>query len=218
MKHLLLVSFICFSFFSSCSSTQEIPEASRPITMITYPPPPQLAPGQAEAIKAKIAALCPEGEVVRKTEEGFFSPSIDSLVEEGATAMPFLVNEYNRLYGDPTSDITRRHLLVEVSRRIASRAHLDFICWVLVRGSQTEKVTAAKSLLEFGNYGCVGALIAALDDTDREVVWRSGAALCRITGNDFGLRPEINDDDFKTAIYRWKLWYNDCYLKAFPNR
>jgi|GEM_PF-2633286 len=211
MRILGVVSFFVILSLS-CQSTVEVPESAPPLVLVKYDIP-QMPPEQVESIKTKLSSLYPEGEVIHKTEDGFFSPSIDALVEEGSAAMPFIVEEYNSLFASGRN-ITKRHLLVEVARRIASRAHLGFVCWVLVKGDKTEKVTAAKALLEFGNNSCVPALISALDDIDREVIWRSGAALHRITGADFGLRPEINDEDFKTAIYRWKLWYRDCYLRT----
>lgn len=203
--------FILFPL--SCVSPQsEIQEATPPLRLVTYPKS-QASLERERVIKEKMGSLY-EDVVCRDITEGgyLYSPSLDALVAEGAAALPYIVEEYNRLYKNPLPDWGRRYILLEVARRIASRRHLSFFCWVLRNGDVCERLIATKALLEFGNISCVPALIQALDDNDREVVWRSAAALRRITGNDFGLRKEINDEDFETAKYRWKMWYYDCFI------
>ena len=198
---------------SSCTTGEEIPESTPPLRFVEYPAV-QLSLEHQRRIKEKIGSLY-EDVVCRDVTEGgyLYSPSIDALVAEGASAMPFIVEEYNKLYKSLTPNFGKRYVLLEVARRIASRRHLEFFCWVLHNGDAYERAVAAKALLEFGKMSCVPALIHALGDENREVIWRSAAALRRITGNDFGLRKEINDEDFETAIHRWRMWFYDCYIR-----
>lgn len=203
---------IIFIFVSVGCATRQI---EKPPPKITETPKP-LYGLPVDPLAQKLAFALIKDEVAWRDKYGYLhSKHLDELVAMGEKALAAVVSVWYQVYekGGPEG---LRYRLLEALLRIGSKEAVPFVNYVLREGENREKLIAARCALEWGDERNLSALIEQLDNPDVAVVCECAAALRRITGCYFGVERRFDEASIRSAVKRWKLWYQAQIRSARP--